>query len=350
MKNIKWHFIFWLLYFVAAYIIDVSTYPETPILKELILLLTQNVFLFYSLLFFLNKFSLKTRVLIVISIGRLILIICSFITLRYFVRYHFLTKFINEEYGDMPLKQWFPGCFSWIINSFIYAAGYYYFRTTIQKQKDLLLSQEEKLTKEKENIQLENTALRLQINPHFLYNTLDFLYAKSLPLSAELSDGIMNLSDIMRYSLKPQDAEGLVYLTDEAEHILNIIDMNQLRFDNALNVIFTVKGHLDNIKIIPLLLITLVENMFKHGITNTPANAATITLIVDEEHQLYFGTHNKKRMGPKDYSTGIGLDNTLKRLSNYYGEHCSVVVNDGTEYFDVDVQIQLHKNKNNYFI
>jgi LytS/YehU family sensor histidine kinase len=255
----------------------------------------------------------------------------------------------------MPLRQWFPGCFSWIINSFIYASGYYYFRSTIQKQKDLLKSQEEKLTNEKEklelekeNIQLENTALRAQINPHFLYNTLDFLYAKALPVSDDLSDGVMKLSDIMRYSLKPQDAEGMVFLADEADHIQNIIEMNQLRFNHKLNVFFDTVNVPDNVKIMPLLLITMVENVFKHGTTNSPDFPARIALSVDKQDQLHFSTHNKKRIGPKEHSTGIGLNNTLKRLRNTYGERCNVSVTDEPDEFKVEINIQLLRNKNNY--
>jgi two-component system LytT family sensor kinase len=243
----------------------------------------------------------------------------------------------------------------WLIEFFFIAAAYFYFNTSIQKQKDFLKSQEEKLTKEKEaiqlekenielekeNIQLENTALRAQINPHFLYNTLDFLYAKALPVSDELSDGVMKLSDIMRYSLKPQDAEGMVLLADEAEHIQNIIEMNQLRFNNKLNVIFTTDEFPPTIKIMPLVLITLVENVFKHGVTNSPEHPATISLHMDDSNRLHFSTSNKKRTGPKEHSTGIGLNNTLKRLSNTYGDNCKVSVKDEEDRFKVEVVVRL---------
>ncbi|MFA6057235.1 MAG: histidine kinase [Taibaiella sp.] len=259
------------------------------------------------------------------------------------------------EPASLDIKVHFTHTILWITNLFIYAAAYFYFQSSIQKQKDLLKSQEEKLTKEKEkielekeNIQLENTALRAQINPHFLYNTLDFLYAKALPVSDELSDGVMKLSDIMRYSLKPQDAEGLVYLADEAEHIQNIIEMNQLRFDNKLNVDFTTGNIPDRVKIMPLLLITMVENVFKHGTTNSLEFPARIVLEVDERERLYFSTHNKKRTGPKEHSTGIGLNNTLKRLKNTYGERCNVSVADKPAEFKVEINIQLLRNENNY--
>lgn len=210
-----------------------------------------------------------------------------------------------------------------------------------------MIKEKETIQLEKENLQLENTALHAQINPHFLYNTLDFLYAKALPVSDELSDGVMKLSDIMRYSLKPQDAEGMVYLIDEAEHIQNIIEMNRLRFDNRLNIIYSANDTAEDIKIIPLVLITLVENVFKHGVTNNPEHAVRITLAVNEQDQLHFSTSNKKRIGPKEHSTGIGLNNTMKRLKNTYGDRCTVTVEDEEHLFTVKLQIQLLKNENN---
>jgi sensor histidine kinase YesM len=316
-----------------------------------IFFITQNLFLFYGFLFFLKKFS---KLEILKSLSRLLLFLFSFLIVRYYARYYFIPQFIEAKYGNVPLLEFFMGGMVWTTNYFFYASAYFYFQSSIQKQKDLLKSQEEKLIKEKEtiqlekeNLQLENTALRAQINPHFLYNTLDFLYAKALPVSDELSDGVMKLSDIMRYSLKPQDAEGLVYLTDEAEHIQNIIEMNQLRFDNRLNIIYSANDIAEDIKIIPLVLITMVENVFKHGVTNNPEHAVRITLAVNEQDQLHFSTSNKKRIGPKEHSTGIGLNNTLKRLSNTYGDRCTVTVADEEHFFTVKLQIQLFKGENN---
>jgi sensor histidine kinase YesM len=283
MKNVRGHIIFWVCYFLYAYITDLIFDPiNTTLATELIFFFTANIYLFYSLYYFLRKFSAKSKFDFLLSIGRLVVILLIFFAIRHFIRYFLFTKYFDPKYADLPVHQWIVSGILWIGNYFLFAAGYFYFQSSIQKQKDLLKSQEEKLIKEKEtiqlekeNLQLENTALRAQINPHFLYNTLDFLYAKALPVSDELSDGVMKLSDIMRYSLKPQDAEGLVYLTDEAEHIQNIIEMNQLRFDNRLNIIYSANDIAEDIKIIPLVLITMVENVFKHGVsgewTRSPA-------------------------------------------------------------------------------
>ncbi len=331
MKTTKWQIYFWAVFFTAAYIIDALRDPDTTLLKEFIFFVTQNLFLFYSLLYFLNHFSAKTKLTLAISIGRLLLIIAAFIGLRYFVRYYFLATFFEPEYGMLPIKEWLPGCFTWIINSFFYALAYFYFERSFQKQKDLLLAREEKLKE-------ENIALRAQINPHFLYNTLDMLYAKALGRDKELADGILRLSDVMRYSIKPQDGGTLVNLAEEVEHLQNVIEINSLRFGHSIHIAFSISGEIEEAKIVPLVLLTLVENVFKYGELNNPSFPARIHLSVDDK-VIFFSTFNKKRTGPREISSGIGLQNALKRLDRAYGDHYSFKIIDQAETFQTDLTI-----------
>ncbi len=201
------------------------------------------------------------------------------------------------------------------------------------------------MQEEQAKIQIENAALKAQINPHFLYNTLDFLYAKALPHSQELSDGIIKLAEIMRYSIKPQDKQGLARLEDEIEHLENVIDINRLRFNNSIYINFEVEGEPGELRIIPLVLITLVENVLKHGRVNDPEHPATIRLLIGAAGDLEFSTRNKKRTGPKEISTGIGLDNIRKRLKSAYGEASAFVTKDEGDYFTTQLSIQFSLRK-----
>ncbi|WP_315820466.1 histidine kinase [Paraflavitalea speifideaquila] len=169
--------------------------------------------------------------------------------------------------------------------------------------------EEEKLQLEIEKTNANLNFLKAQINPHFLHNTLNFLYAKSLPYSNELSEGILTLSDIMRYALSEQNIkEGKAALKDEIEHVRNVIRIHQLRYNNNLLVNFEVNGIVNSITIIPFVLITIVENAFKHGDLKSSEYPIDIKLIV-EHKSLQFFCRNKKKTGPKELSTGIGLDN-----------------------------------------
>jgi sensor histidine kinase YesM len=206
-----------------------------------------------------------------------------------------------------------------------------------QKQRKVLEAQ--KLQLEIEKSQANFNFLKAQINPHFLHNTLNFLYAKSLPYSPELSEGILTLSDIMRYALSEGNAkDGKAPLKDEIGHVRNVIKINQLRFSNNLRVTFDVEGVINGATIIPFILITLVENAFKHGDLKSNEHPIIIKLKI-EKNVLYFYCSNKKKTGPKELSTGIGLDNIKKRLDLAYGTNYTLHVKDEADMYTTELTI-----------
>ena len=187
-----------------------------------------------------------------------------------------------------------------------------------RKQRKVL--EEQKMQLEFEKSQANFNFLKSQINPHFLHNTLNFLYAKALPLSEELSEGILTLSDIMRYALSQGNTrDGKALLKDEVEHVRNVIKINQLRYSNKLNVRFEVEGIVNGSEIVPFVLITLVENAFKHGDFKSEEHPITMLLRVGR-NGIFFSCSNRKKTGPKELSTGIGLENIRKRLELAYND------------------------------
>jgi sensor histidine kinase YesM len=207
-----------------------------------------------------------------------------------------------------------------------------------KKQRKVL--EEQKMQLEVEKSQANFNFLKAQINPHFLHNTLNFLYAKSLPYSPELSEGILTLSDIMRYALSEGIAkDGKAPLKDEIDHVRNVIKINQLRFSNNLKVEFNVEGVLNGATIIPFVLITLIENAFKHGDLKSN-DSPIIAKAKVEGGTLYFYCRNKKKMGPKELSTGIGLDNIKKRLDLAYGKDYLLNVKDEAGFYTTELIIK----------
>ena len=205
------------------------------------------------------------------------------------------------------------------------------------KQRKVLEAQ--KLQLEIEKTQANYNFLKAQINPHFLHNTLSYLYVKSLSNAPELPEGILTLSDIMRYALGEGNTNGgKATLKDEIEHLSNVIKINQLRFSNKLNVKFKVEGVINGAQIIPFVLITLVENAFKHGDLKSTEFPITIRLKL-EDKRFYFYTHNKKKTGPKELSTGIGLDNIKKRLDMAYGKNHKFEITDEIGFYTTELTI-----------
>jgi two-component system LytT family sensor kinase len=213
-----------------------------------------------------------------------------------------------------------------------------YFTSLRDEQKQRKILEKQKMELEVQNSQANFNFLKAQINPHFLHNTLNFLYSKALPLSAELSEGILCLSDIMRYALSEGGKDEKALLKDEITHLDNVIRINQLRFSNNLNVQIEVKGEVGGAMIVPFVLITLVENAFKHGDIRSKEHPIIVRLEVRDKG-LYFYCSNKKKTGFKEISTGIGLQNILKRLDIVYGSNYTYTVTDEAEFYTTELII-----------
>ncbi|WP_165825390.1 sensor histidine kinase [Pedobacter yonginense] len=224
----------------------------------------------------------------------------------------------------------------WIFIKYaLFAFSYYYATENIKQQKQLRLM-------EREKHEAEYAFLRAQINPHFLNNTLNFFYAKSLTLSAELSEGIMILSEIMRYSLEIDKDDKTALLDHELAHIRNVIKINQLRFNNKLQLDFDVKGDTKNVRIIPLVLITMVENILKHGDCTDKLNPVYIILSISElDGLIYFNASNKKKTGPKELSSGIGVVNIRKRLAHHYGSNFTLEIKEGKNDYNIELRLPI---------
>jgi two-component system, LytTR family, sensor kinase len=227
-----------------------------------------------------------------------------------------------------------------IISILPFAFAFYYAeKITLQQQAQREIEQENfKLEQSIIDTQLNN--LKNQINPDFLFRKLDYFYQESLPHSDSLSKGISLLSDMMHYAIDDDDEEGKVPLEKEITHIRNFIEINQLRFDGRLQVVFDVVGEVSSLKIMPLILITFVENAFKYGELMDAKNPLKIQLKLTD-NQLFFSTYNRTRRGPKEQSEGIGMANTQKRLALAYPEQHRLEIKSETDFYEVALEMKL---------
>jgi two-component system, LytTR family, sensor kinase len=190
-----------------------------------------------------------------------------------------------------------------------------------------------------EQLQWDYTFLKMQVNPHFLHNTLNFLYSKAMPLDEQLADGIMALANIMRFALKTEaDKDGKIPLQREIEHIKNVILINQLRYIHKLDIIVTETGDAGKARIIPFVLISIVENALKHGHLQSPDYPLHVTFDV-ADGWLNFSCTNKKRSGPLDFASGITLEDIRKRLSHVYAHQYKMEVEEDEVSFTVTVKV-----------
>jgi len=358
LKNIYKHIVFWILWMTLFYIFAFSrSTKENPAdLTTFIFVYLILIGVFYYNIHILSKFGEKKLLLTAAIIVGYI----SYVILRYFISYYFL-PYIGRPIYDKFVPKLFIGNQTFLFLTYtIYALVYWYAQKSIkaqrqmriyeteklQLQNDNLLLQNENLNLQNEKIKLEYNFLKAQINPHFLYNTLNFFYAKTLMHSEEAADGIAKLTDIMRYALQTGGADGKVSLEQEVEHLQNYIALQQMRFSNKVNINFTVTGNTHSYRILPHILITLLENAFKHGDTLDEQNPISVNLQAIN-NGIHFSIHNKIRVGPKDGpSTGVGLSNIADRLKMEYGDTQFLKYNKDDIFFSVQLNIQLSEVKN----
>lgn len=314
---------------------EISSHPvHTYLMRYGLFFLYMVLFFYFTTNYYYNLFAEKRKFISFLKVSIIfLLIVFGYHTLLFY----YVPQALQYKPPTLALL-----AFTTVTNMTIYFAisfviAYITNLREGQKQRKILEAQKMQLEKEKSEANLN--FLKAQINPHFLHNTLNFLYAKSLPYSPELSEGILTLSDIMRYALSEGNArEGKAPLKDEIEHVRNVIKINQLRFDNKLNVKFEVSGVVDEAKIISFVLITLVENAFKHGDLKKQEHPIDVRLNVDG-NKISFYCRNKKKSGPKELSTGVGLENIKKRLDLAYGDKYKFTVNDEAEFYTVELII-----------
>ncbi|RYZ48479.1 MAG: hypothetical protein EOP49_18600 [Sphingobacteriales bacterium] len=193
--------------------------------------------------------------------------------------------------------------------------------------RELLLSQR----------QSELAFLRSQINPHFLFNSLNNIYALVYEGSPRSLEAIAGFSELMRYML--YDTTDRIGLTTEIEYLRKYIALQQLRFADTMEIRIAISGEEHPRELAPLLLIPFIENAFKHGRFSEPGDQLTIT-INNNPDALYFYCHNRISHAQKDVQGGVGLTNVRKRLALLYPSHHELVVINDNENFTVKLQLQ----------
>jgi two-component system, LytTR family, sensor kinase len=274
-----------------------------------------NATAFYILLFLIlpnfNKDTNRYKLSFYVIIN-----ICSIILFK-----EWIYTIIPVAEGDITLSLNFTTRFLaqiWEVGITIpFALAFWYADKIVKEKEEQYRIEQENFLLEQAIIDTQINNLKNQINPDFLFRKLDYFYKESLPYSANLSKGISLLKEMMKYAIDDDGKNGKVSLQKEIRHIQNFIEINQLRFDGRLQIFFEASGVSEKHQIMPLVLITFVENAFKYGELLDKNSPVTINLEMRSD-EMFFSTFNKIRLGPTEESEGIGITNTEKRLSLAY--------------------------------
>ena len=194
---------------------------------------------------------------------------------------------------------------------------------------------------ERERIQTELSYLKAQINPHFLFNTLNSIYALAITESPDTADALIQLSSFLRYVV--QDSQkNRVSLRHELDYIGHYLALQKLRLGDTVRVDFTVDGSVNGQQIAPLLLISFIENAFKYGVSPQQLSIIQIVISVVSDELTCHVTNRKVRVfQPNAVSSGIGLPNTKARLALLYPNQHQLQISDLPDSFTVDLSLTL---------
>ena len=202
------------------------------------------------------------------------------------------------------------------------------------------LRQTEQRAREIENAQLrtELSFLHAQINPHFLFNSLNTIYSLALKKSDSAPAAVLKLSHLLRYVIDDANRE-FVPLEQEVNYLNNYIELQKLRSTSSLSVNFNVNGNISSTQIVPLLLLPFVENAFKYGISNHSSSPIDIDLNISSG-QMSFSVKNRKFEHAELDSTGIGINNVKRRLELLYPGKYTLSIQDKEDFYFIKLIIQ----------
>jgi two-component system, LytTR family, sensor histidine kinase AlgZ len=196
---------------------------------------------------------------------------------------------------------------------------------------------------ENERLTAELNFLKAQINPHFLFNTLNNLYYLAYTQSSNTTEVIAKLSQMMRYMIYDSNYPQ-VPLTKEIEYMQNYISLERLRLNDQIPIRFDIRGNVEGVLIAPLIFITFLENAFKHGVSNNHAGAWVNIAIELTGKECIYEVENSKIPSAKpeaDEKSGIGLQNVNRRLELSYPDRYKLAIEDKTDRYRVQLNITL---------
>ncbi|MGH1437510.1 MAG: sensor histidine kinase [Lewinella sp.] len=331
--RIAYHGVFWVALFAfLLYFDDSGLSTPDRWLNEFINLLFYALIVYFNLFYLIPNYLTKKRFLTyLLLLLAVTLILTPLRVIFLYFRFSGFPQLQNTLLGNLDL---------YFLLTFTIGGG----STILQIVTDWFKQLREKQELETQTMQSELRFLKSQINPHFLFNTLNNLYALTLKKSDKAPDIVIKLSEMMRYMLYECN-EKRVPLYKEVNYLKNYLDLEQLRQHDNIRINFNVDGHVSDQQIAPLLFIPFLENSFKHGLNTQLKDGFVDIHLQVEQKSVDFKIENSKGQtiaNPDNRpSGGIGLVNVRRRLNLLYPDHYQLRVSNTPNTFAVHLTIEL---------
>jgi two-component system LytT family sensor kinase len=332
--QILWHTLFWvaMISFFLFIFHNNTKLSVNAILVDVLIYGIINIGLFYlNYLVFIPWFLNKKRY------GIYAMAIVCAVVLFGFGKYG--VALIFKQYVLMRIKGEVVGFGSYFLSTVFTSLVFLFLSTALKFTVDWFLNERIQRDLENQRLSAELAFLKSQINPHFLFNSLNSIYSLAYQRSETTPEAILKLSEIMRYMLYECN-DNKVDLDRELQYLQNYIDLQRIRFGNKAFIDFKIDGKVETQQIVPLLLIAFIENAFKHGVASNPQTPIRLLIEVDEAH-LHFFMQNKKHTNNRDESGGIGLNNVKRRLDLLYPGKYNLDIRDEIDTYTVELSLVL---------
>ena len=337
-QQIIWlQIIYWSLNFFGTVITPIFFFAKERDLQSAVLRSTfflSGILTFYiCYLFIIPKVFRQEKVYTVI-LSFFLSIVC-FATIRYSLEEilsPIIFGFRNYDQETGLLFYFFDNIYYGCINVFI--AGIMW----LLEKFGVIETERQKLEQERNQAKIQ--ALKTQINPHFIFNTLNNIYSLVYQNSEKALPAIEELSQLLRYSTKDLEKD-FIPLEKEIGYLESLIELEKLRIKNPELLIIQKKINFPTLNISPMLLVPFVENAFKHG--DFSGKGFTMK-ISDENQKLQFNLHNFKKPKSKDSLCGIGIGKVKKRLEIIYPKKHELNIIETETDFTVDLKIDLRND------
>ena len=334
VKSVWFHVVFWILYTVIFTIIQGSYKGEyeQAFVYELLNLPIRLVVVYFNYYILLPKFLLKGEMVKYFAYTILTLVVAGFF--QRIANYHAL-DILYPDYPDHGIWLFYKFLQASVIiaSPLIFVVGI----SVIWRVSEL---QKRAKSLENEKLQSELKYLKSQINPHFLFNTLNNIYGLSLDNSEKVSDLILKLSDFLSFSLYESN-EKLIPLEKEISLINDFVDLEKSRFEDRVEVKFSFPANVETVSIPPLIFIPFVENAFKHSLKDETEVAQIDIDLARKEKELIFHVSNSKPSEVYEDAKkhGIGLENIKRRLDIIFGGKYQLDILDEKSRYQITLKI-----------
>lgn len=294
---------------------------------------------FTLLIAYANYFYLLPRFLESKNIGRYLVEFFIPFAILMFLRVHAERFFVDNYSGQMAHLYTTRFVVQVVLGTFFIVL----FVAMIRFAVDWFAFESKKKEVENEKLAAELNFLKAQINPHFLFNTLNNLYFLAYSQSPNTTEVIEKLSKMMRYMIYESN-HAQVPLSKEIEYMQNYISLEQLRLNNEIPISFEVKGNPDQVMIVPLILITFLENAFKHGVSTNDSGAwVKIQIQATTDGNCVYTVENSKLPASAEPAekSGIGLQNVRRRLDLIYPGRYRLEVENHPDRYAVQLNLRL---------